>query len=120
MHELSIAEALLDVALEHAEGRRVARVEVRVGQLRQVVPDALEFAFQMVSSGTAGEGAELAMEVCPALARCRECGSEAPLRSFPWRCPGCDGSWPEVVGGEELELQAIEVTDEELDMEVVR
>ena len=44
MHELSIADALLRIALRHAEGRRIASVEVQVGHLRQVMPDTLAFA----------------------------------------------------------------------------
>jgi hydrogenase nickel incorporation protein HypA/HybF len=59
MHELSIAEAIVDVAVRHAAGRRVTKVEVSVGALRQVVPDALDFAFGLVARGTALDGAEL-------------------------------------------------------------
>ena len=61
MHELSIAEAIVDVAARHAAGRRVLRVEVKVGHLRQVVPDSLCFAFGLVAQGTALDGAELAI-----------------------------------------------------------
>ncbi len=49
MHELSIASAVLDIVCRHAGDRRVARVELKVGHLRQVVPSALEFAFGLVA-----------------------------------------------------------------------
>ena len=52
MHELSLAGAIVAIAEEHAAGGRVSRVEVRVGQLRQVVPRALAFAFELVAEGT--------------------------------------------------------------------
>ena len=49
MHELSIAESIVRIADAHAAGRRVTKVEVKVGHLRQVVPSALEFAFELVA-----------------------------------------------------------------------
>ncbi len=66
MHELTLADGIVRVACEAAAGRRVERVEVKVGHLRQVVPSALEFAFALVAEGTAVDGAELAIEAVPA------------------------------------------------------
>ena len=57
MHELSIAQAIVEVATRHASGRRVVKVEVRVGHLRQVVPDSLDFAFSLIAQGSALDGA---------------------------------------------------------------
>ena len=56
MHELAIADALLRIALRHAEGRRIESVEVKVGHLRQVVPDALTFAWTLVNSFIKSDG----------------------------------------------------------------
>ncbi len=110
MHELSIAEGVVEVALRHARGRRVAVVELRVGHLRQVVPSALEFAFELVAEGTPLEGAELRMEEVPAAGRCRSCGMETPLPELPLVCRGC-GSWDvEVTRGEELLVDPLELT----------
>ena len=80
MHELAIAESIVAIAERHAPGRRVTRVEVAVGHLRQVVPAALEFAFELVAQGSMLEGAELALEEVPAAGRCRTCGAEGELR----------------------------------------
>ena len=52
MHELSISSAIVDTAMRHAGGRRVTAVDVRVGALRQVVPDSLAFYFEIVSRDT--------------------------------------------------------------------
>lgn len=112
MHELAIADAVARIAMEHARGRPVRRVEVRVGHLRQVVPDALAFAFELVSAGTVLEGAELAIEEVPAVGRCRGCGTEGALPAFPLRCVACGGLDVAVTRGEELLVQAIEVDDE--------
>lgn len=108
MHELSIAEAVVAIAERHAAGRRVTRVELTVGHLRQVVPSALEFAFQLLTTGTALEGAELAMEEVPATGTCRECGAQTTMRAFPLRCGRCGGLEVAITAGEELLVAAIE------------
>ncbi len=113
MHELSIAEAVAAVAERHAGGRRVSRVELRVGHLRQVVPAALAFNWALVGEGTVLAGAELAIEEVPARLRCRRCGEETELAGFPLACGGCGGREVEVVAGEELLVVAIEVEEPE-------
>lgn len=109
MHELSIAEAIVSIAEEHAEGQRVTRVEVDCGHLRQVVPDALSFAFELVAQGTAVEGAELVLRQIPAEGDCRACGARTPLPHFPLSCHSCGSLDVEVVRGEELCVDAIEI-----------
>lgn len=113
MHELSIARDIVEVATRHAEGRRVVRVEVKVGHLRQVAPDSLRFAFGLVARGTALDGAELAIEHVPAAGRCRECGAESVMEDFPLCCARCGGLHVEVLAGEELLVDAIELEEEE-------
>jgi len=109
VHELSIAESVVRIAEQHAAGRPVAVVELKVGHLRQVVPSALAFAFELVAQGTCVEGADLVMEEIPAAGRCRGCGTESELDSFPLLCPRC-GSWDlELHRGEELLVEALEL-----------
>ncbi|MGH2858700.1 MAG: hydrogenase maturation nickel metallochaperone HypA, partial [Solirubrobacteraceae bacterium] len=62
MHELSLSGAIVDTAVRHARGRRVTLVSLRVGALRQVVPDSLAFYFEFVARGTLCEGARLEQE----------------------------------------------------------
>src|SRR4051812_27186468 len=109
MHELSIAEAIVAIAERHAAGRRVARVEVKVGRLRRVGPSALEFSFQLVAEGTVLEGAEVVLEDVPATGRCRACGAESELHDFPLHCDACGGFDLELLGGEELLVDALEL-----------
>jgi hydrogenase nickel incorporation protein HypA/HybF len=111
MHELSIAQAIVDIATRHAAGRRVYRVSVRVGHLRQVVPDALQFAFELLVSGTALDGAELAIEEVPAQVRCRACAQLSELRAFPLACAACGSLDVEVCAGEELLVDELDVEE---------
>jgi hydrogenase nickel incorporation protein HypA/HybF len=114
MHELALAEGIVGVAERHAAGRRVYAVEVTVGQLRQVVPPALEFAFELVSRGTAVEGARLRINEVQAAGRCRRCGSESALEGFPLTCAACRSLDMEVVAGEELLVDSLELEEEAL------
>jgi hydrogenase nickel incorporation protein HypA/HybF len=115
MHELSIAEAVVEIALRHAAGRPVDKVELRVGRLRQVVPSALEFAFELLSEGTELQGAELAIEEVPARGRCRACETHSTMATFPLQCSSCGGLDVEIESGEELLVEAIELEDETIE-----
>ena len=114
MHELSIAEAIVAIASRHADGARVTRVEVKAGHLRQVVPDALTFAFGLVTAGTELEGAELVLEEVPAAGRCRACGAETDFMELPPACGACGGFDIELLRGEELLVDALVLEREEV------
>jgi hydrogenase nickel incorporation protein HypA/HybF len=111
VHELSIAQAMVAIADRHAAGRRVLSVDVKVGHLRQVVPSALGFAFELVAEGTAVEGAELRIEEVPAAGICSSCGAESALPGFPMTCAQCGGMDLEVIRGEELLVDSLEIEE---------
>lgn len=123
MHELSISSAVVETVLRHAAGRRVTAVHLRVGALRQVVPSSLRFYFEITGRDTLCEGAELELELVGALMRCAECGCEWDPEPKPadgheadpelllprFRCPGCEAAGAEVVAGDELLVDSIDV-----------
>lgn len=111
MHELSIAESIVHLALNHAAGRRVTGVGVRVGALRQVVPESLSFGFELVTMGTSAEGASLEIEAVEAEGRCGRCGELNEIREFPLRCEACGDLGLEIVRGEELIVDWVEVEE---------
>lgn len=116
MHELSVAQAIAEIACRHAVGRRVSRIELKVGSLRQVVPTSLRFSFELVAQGTLAEGAELAMQTVPATATCRACRTETVLEQFPFQCSSCGGYDLDIVAGNELEVESIECLEESDDV----
>jgi hydrogenase nickel incorporation protein HypA/HybF len=113
MHELAIADSIVRIAAEHADGRRVAKVTLKVGRLRQVVPAALMFSFELVAEGTPVQGAELAIDEVPATVRCEACGAETELQDFPLACGRCGSLAVEVVAGEELYVESLELEEKE-------
>jgi hydrogenase nickel incorporation protein HypA/HybF len=112
VHELSLSSAIVNTVVKHAEGRRVSVVSMRIGALRQVVPDTLEFYFEFVARGTVCEGARLEQELIPARVRCEPCDREWEIDTPIFRCPGCGGA-ASVVGGSEFEVESIDVEEAE-------
>ena len=112
MHELSISSAVVATAVRHAQGRRVTAVQVRVGALRQVVPESLSFYFEIVARETVCDGAALELELIAARLRCEDCETEWAADAPAFRCPACAGAAVSVVCGDELEVESIEVETE--------
>jgi hydrogenase nickel incorporation protein HypA/HybF len=113
VHELSLSSAIVNTVAKHADGRRVTHVSLRVGRLRQVIPDTLEFYFEFVARGTVCEGARLEQEVVDATLRCRPCGTEWEIEIPAFRCPTCEGSDVVIASGNEFEVESIEVEEAE-------
>ena len=111
MHELSVSSAVVEAVVRHADGRQVKAVQLRVGALRQVVPDSLDFYWGIVSRDTVCEGAVLEQELIEARLRCNDCDIEWAVDAPAFRCPQCAGAAVDVVCGNELEVESIEVEE---------
>ncbi|HTX47677.1 MAG TPA: hydrogenase maturation nickel metallochaperone HypA [Solirubrobacteraceae bacterium] len=109
MHELSLSSAIVNTVAKHADGRRVTAVDLRVGRLRQVIPETLEFYFEFVARDTVCEGARLNQEVIDARLRCAPCEYEWEIEIPAFRCPRCGGSEVSIAAGNEFEVESIEV-----------
>lgn len=108
MHELALAESIIDMVAEHAAGRCVERIKVEIGTLACVMPDALRFCFGLAAAGTVLEGAKLEIVEVRAAARCRACGGTFFQDTFWTTCP-CGGRDFERLTGEELRVKEYEV-----------
>ncbi len=112
MHELSIMQSALSQALEEARragARRVQAIRLRIGDLSGVVPEALQFAFEALSQGTAAEQAVLKIEAVPARFWCARCAEEFQSERMFSDCPRCGTPSGELRAGRELELASLEV-----------
>ena len=113
MHELSLMEQTLAIAVTHAQragAQRIHLLTMRVGALSGVVPDALRFAFEVLSRGTMADGAELRIEPVPIIAHCAPCGREFETADLLGACPRCGEPATQVRQGRELELGSLEVS----------
>ncbi|HEY3998974.1 MAG TPA: hydrogenase maturation nickel metallochaperone HypA [Candidatus Xenobia bacterium] len=112
MHELGIMASTLDMAVEVAEQQGAARilsVRMRIGALAGVVPDALQFAFDVLAEGTLAEGGSLHIEPIPVRCQCATCEMEFSPPDLLCRCPSCGACSERIVAGRELELAGVEV-----------
>ena len=112
MHELSVATAVLNTAVKHAEDRPVEVVAMRVGRLRQVVPNSLQFYWEIVARDTCCEGARLELTEITTRLRCEECAHEWEPSIPHFRCPVCESADVTVIAGEELDVEYLELREE--------
>jgi hydrogenase nickel incorporation protein HypA/HybF len=108
MHELAIAQEVVQLVCEHVAGTRVKRVVLEIGRLSAVSADAMRGCFELCAEGTPLEGAELQIVDVPGLAQCRACAAEVVLeRPFGMcRCGSSDLEWR---SGEELTVREVEL-----------
>ena len=111
MHELSLSSAIVEAAARHANGRSISAVNLRVGRLRQVVPESLQFYFGFVAEGTVCATARLQQTIVAARLRCSACEHEWEPEWPLFLCPSCDGIKIEVLAGYEFEIESIEIEE---------
>lgn len=109
MHELGIAEAILHAVEKRADGRPVRRAKIRAGALLRVVEPSMDQAFQLVTEGTLAEGAAIDLVITPARLTCHACGHDGSTLDPLAVCPACGAGDVEVIGGDELVLESIEI-----------
>ncbi len=112
MHELALCGSIAGIVTRHAAGRRVDAVRVRIGQLRQVVPDTLEYCWQLVVAETPLAGCRLIVERVAARLACERCGAEHEMGTeFRFACE-CGNTAVTVVAGEEFSVASVDVATE--------
>jgi hydrogenase nickel incorporation protein HypA/HybF len=112
MHELSLAERLLEIIEDAARAdgfSRVSKVIVEIGQLAVVEPEAMRFCFDAVVQGSLADGAQLEIVEVPGSGWCATCAATVPMPELIAVCPRC-GAYPlQANGGKELKLRTLEV-----------
>ena len=113
MHELSIAHAVVSTVVDAlpSPDARVTQVRLRIGELSGVVPQALEFAYDVAAEGTRLADAALIIERSPIVIDCPTCGPQELSTAHDFRCPVCARPCGAVIGGEELEILDITLED---------
>jgi hydrogenase nickel incorporation protein HypA/HybF len=113
VHEMSLAGAIVNTVLKHADERKVKLITLTVGGMRQVVLDSLEFYFDFAARDTCCEGAKLELISVATRLQCRACGEEWEPEIPFFRCPKCESADVAIIAGEEFEVDSIEVDVDE-------
>ncbi len=112
MHEMSLAESMLQIVENSARSQDFSRVKVvwvEIGQLSCVEPEALRFAFAAVTGGSIAHGARLEIVEIAGRGLCLECSSEVELAERHAACPACGSYRLRVTGGEDMRVSELEV-----------
>ena len=112
MHELSIAESVLEIVETTArrhDARHVSAIRLEIGMLSCVDAAALRFCFDAVTRGTIADGAQLQIDTAAGEAWCMACSEAVPLAALGSACPRCGGYQLEVTRGDAMRVKNIEV-----------
>ena len=111
MHEMSIAQSILDIILQESGNHQVSRVlsvALKVGELSAVEIGSLRFCFELLTKGTSAEGARLEIERVQVTCRCQDCGSNFTVQELVFSCPSCQSVRVEMLSGRELSVESFE------------
>jgi len=116
MHELSLVKSVIDSveSLAKENGwKKIEKVTLRVGAMRQVVPEIMKFAFAAASQNSLMQGAELDIEPVPIVVSCPRCGRKWGEERMSMLCPFCGSPDAQMEHGMELSIDSIEVEDDD-------
>ena len=109
MHEFSITQNLLDLAIKNANSRPIVRVNVWIGPFSEEREESIYYYWKDLAKGSLGEGSELHFEQLPVEIRCLDCTGAFYLQEETSMCEFCYGERPQLSKGEDVRLESIEV-----------
>lgn len=114
MHELSIAQNLIEIIEEEASRKsfsKVKKIGLRIGEMACVDKEALSFCLEVASKGTCVEGAGLLFEDSPLKGKCQSCDHLFYIKDLIFRCPRCEGIDIDIMSGREIRVSYLDVED---------
>jgi len=111
MHELSIAQSLLDTVIATAAqhgAKRISTIRLRIGGLRQVVEESLRQAFAILSEGSIAESAAVEIDWVLSVWRCTGCGNTVEADNAGERCL-CGSAECSFEGSDDLLLTSLDL-----------
>ena len=116
MHELSVTQSILDIALKNAGTRKVKQINLVIGQFSSIVDDSVQFYWEFISKDTAAEGSLLHFERILGEMTCQNCGHAFRPEDDAFRptdetfdCPSCSSPFVKITKGEEFQVDSIDV-----------
>jgi hydrogenase nickel incorporation protein HypA/HybF len=102
----------LNIAISNAERNQacqIIKITMNIGKLSGVVPEALEFAFDIVTKNTIAENATLKINNIPIICYCNYCHSNFSPAEWFFECPNCQQFTNNIIQGKEMELVSVEI-----------
>ena len=112
MHEMALAESIVQIVEATArknDATRVRAVRLEIGRLSHAEPEALRFAFDVVTRHGIAQGARLEIRATDGAAWCMKCSDTVPLARLGDPCPRCGSYQLQVSRGEEMRVLDIEI-----------
>jgi hydrogenase nickel incorporation protein HypA/HybF len=109
MHELSLTQTLLELALKNAGGKRIVAVNLLLGEFSDERPEAIRFYWEDIAKGTQAEGAQLLFHPAQAEMKCMDCETVFHPRDEAAECPNCNGYRVKLLSGDDIKLESIDV-----------
>ena len=112
MHEMSIAQSLVDIIREEMgkhNAKTLRSVRLNIGQMSAIVPNALDFCFTVITAETELEGAQLLMDLVPLRGFCQDCDKNFEIENYVFVCPACGSNRIETIAGQDLSIVEMEV-----------
>ena len=112
MHELAVTKGLLKICLEEGEKhkiKKIRKINIKVGELTDLLPACIEYYFNIVSKDTIAENTKINVEKIPVEIKCNEWGYSGVLGKNNYVCPKCKGIVYEITKGKEFYLDTMEV-----------
>lgn len=117
MHEFSICQTLVDTVVDEinkidSKPVRLLKTRVVVGELRQIVPEYLKQAYEILTKDTVADGSTIEIKAIPISGRCEDCGWQGEMPKIEFYCRSCGSNKAEIVGGRELYLESLEIVED--------
>ena len=109
MHELSVTQSVLDIALKNAGTRKIKQINLVIGQFSSIVDDSVQFYWDIISKDTSAEGSLLHFERIPGEMTCQNCGYVFRPTDESFDCPSCSSPFVRITKGEEFQVDSIDV-----------
>ncbi len=115
MHELSIANSIIEIVLDEIKTKNLPEVKaigLKIGYLSGILPDSLQFGFDAIKLDTPLKNTKLEIEEVPISGKCNNCSKSFEVKDLIFACPYCDSPSINMQQGQELDIAYLEIDEE--------
>jgi hydrogenase nickel incorporation protein HypA/HybF len=107
MHEVSITQNLIEIINENLpdENSKLLKVRLEIGELSGVIPESIEFSYDILIKNTRLENSVIEIERIPVRVQCENCKNEFNVENLMFICPECNSGDVKILKGNELQIK---------------